>query len=605
MSAGGYTSIQYGPVVITNVLTRTFSQEEVLDDSGTDLLYFKYTVRVVGYILDALPVVPATPGSPTFGITPITGANSPANQLAQLRYQFAPRQQFSMFTTHPDGTQYSMLRCGPANILGATDVNLKDVNNGPRCKVVAIDRIVGDATIRVELEFEICMLNCDYNGGTSNTSGVLSNRWSCTDDLNEDFMTTRTWGGRLRLSSSQVSPHSFRYLVVPQLQMGMRRDSMNFRATEDGLNLDYQIVDKEIAFSAPTPATNWSLRVTERRDLSQSPAWHTDVDVMLKGDRYVDKKKLIAIASAIADAKFGGGNVGANNYLVESITISDEYSSTENLIRLNATAMRLDNNGPAVKGMQSKWLGRPIDAADLAGVVNAYDSRISRDLRVGEKLEVQGAIPVVGAFVAYLQTPCSTQHAIATPLNTSGQQNDPGTVTLPTVTAVTVTDLPDDGSLNNYDPANFANAYTYWQLDSQYYTTQNRAHCPIASTAGLLGSSSSSSANTSVVINLAPPMTKRVIRVVAERIGIMPSLPAPTDTFSDENGIANVLLENNLVATCPPRSPDAKQVYRVTGEITYALLQAVTNASQLRLGYNAWENQQPVYKQVFPEMAGA
>jgi hypothetical protein len=365
------------------------------------------------------------------------------------------------------------------------------------------------------------------------------------------------------------------------------------------LNLDYQIVDKEIAFSAPAPATNWSLRVTERRDLSQSPAWHTDIDVMLKGDRYVDKKKLIAIASAICDAKFGGGNRGANNYLVQSISISDEYSQTENLIRLNATAMRLDNNGPAIKGVQAKWLGKPIDAADLAAVVNAYDSRISRDLRAGDKLEIQGAIPAVGAFVTYLQSPCSSQHSIGTAVQT-GSQPDPTTTSLPTVTAVTVTELPDDGSLNNYDPTNYTNAYTYWQLDSQYYTTQNRAHCPLGTQ-----SSSSGSQNTSVVVDLAPAMTKRVIRVLAERIGVMPTLPAPTDSFPDENGIENVLLENNLVATCPPLSPDAKQVYRVTGEITYALLQAITNTSQLRLGYNAWENQTPIYKQIFPEMMGA
>jgi hypothetical protein len=601
MAVDAPTVVTYGGVQIFNCLTRAFTQESVYDDlSGTDLLHFKYTIRVVGYIHNLPVAQPQQTNSATFGFLPNTGGlnaagkPSAADQLNHLHYLFNTRQTFQMSIG-----SYVVLFAQPANIPGQANISGFDCNNGPRAKVISVDSIASDTIMRVECEFEICQVQCDITGGTNNATGVINNRWSCVDDINSDWFTTRTFTGRLRCSSSMINPNTFRNLVVPPLQQGMRRDSMHFTVTEDGLNLDYTVIDKEIAFSAPAPATDWSLRVTSRRDLNTNISWYTDVDIMLKGDRYCDKKKLITIASAIADAKFGQGDPKKNNFLVEAISISDEYSASENVIHFSATARRFDALGVAEKGIDATPLGRPIAAADLAGVVNGYDSRVNRGSNPGENLQISGPIPVVGAFACFLQSPCEYTHSISIGTQTTTSQS-PATVTLPTVSASVVTELSDDGSLGSVDPKNSAYAYTYWQLDSQYFTTQNRAHCPIAQTAG---SSSSSGSNTSVVVNLAPPQTKRVIRVIAERIGVMPTLPAPADSYNDPSGAGAVLLENNLVATCPPRSCDNKQVFRIQGELTYGLLKAITNASQLSLGFNSWETNTPTYKMIFPEQA--
>jgi hypothetical protein len=584
--AAGQTNITYGGLSIVNCLTRTVAQEMIYDDSGTDLLYMKYIVRVVGYVHNLTTA--------TFGMLPVTGSGSAADQLARLHYLLQPRQNFLMTVG-----AFTVLSVQPAIVPGSTYVSGKDVNDGPKPKLFAVDHIASDTIMRVDIEFELCQLQCDQNMGTGNNSGVLSNRWSCVDDIDHDFYTTRTISGRLKCSSSQVNPNSFRYLCVPPLQSGMRRDTISMRVTEDAKQLEYTIVDKEIAFAPPAPATDWSLRFTERRDL-ETLFWFSDIEIMLRGDRYVDKKKLIAIASAIADAKFAGGAPAANNFIVQSISISDEYSSTDNSIHFAATAKRLDNNGPAIKGMQAKWLGSPIVAADLAGVVNNYDSRLSRDARNGETLEVRGPISLAGAFASYLQSGCGTTHNITGNPNPPANDNQqPQTATLPQVTAVTVTELPDDGSLSGYNSSNYTYAYTYWKIDSEYVTNQMRAHCPIAT------SGSSGGQNSSVVINLAPPMTKRTLRVMAERIGAMPTLPQPVDQFTDENGIACVLLHNGLVGSAPIRSPDNKQVYRVAGEIQYAMLKPITPSSQLRLGFNSWETGSPTYKMIFPEQAEA
>ena len=207
-----------------------------------------------------------------------------------------------------------------------------------------------------------------------------------------------------------------------------------------------------------------------------------------------------------------------------------------------------------------------------------------------------GPVPIVGAFACFLQTPCDGNHAITQGQKSPGSQNDPASTSMGQISATVVAELPDDSSLTKYDSANSTNAYTFWKLDSQYFTTQNRAHCPIAKT-----SSTSSGGNTSVVVNLAPPQTKRVIRVSAERIGVLPTLPQPVDSYTDPSGATAVLLENNLVASAPVRSPDNKQVFRVAGEIVYGLLKPISAGSTLSLGFNSWESQTPTYKMIFPE----
>ncbi|MGH7743988.1 MAG: hypothetical protein ACREQ5_04110, partial [Candidatus Dormibacteria bacterium] len=71
MSTG--TDVTYGTVTIASCQTLRFAQEAVYDDSGTDLLYQKFLIRVQGYIYN-LRQAGAEPG-PT-NITPVNQANT-------------------------------------------------------------------------------------------------------------------------------------------------------------------------------------------------------------------------------------------------------------------------------------------------------------------------------------------------------------------------------------------------------------------------------------------------------------------------------------------------------------------------------------------------
>jgi hypothetical protein len=592
------TFVKYGNLEIHNVLTQSFQQEAVMDDSGVDLLFFRYTIRIVGYVTDI-------PGG-TLGFYPVSGFRSPTMQLSQMQYRFAPRQTFTMII----GAN-TLLTAAPAvaqNPAPPIPLSGLDCENGPQARVISAVRIASDASIRLELEFKVSLVECAADGSTTNVTGILNSRWSCTDEIDQDWYTTRTFNGRLRLATAQVDPQSFRGWVIPPLQMGMYRRDIQMTSTTDGLHLDWSVVDREVAFSPPAPATDWSFRITSRRSL-EDIFWHTDIDVMLKGNRYVDKKKLIAIASAICDAKFGGGNPAAPNYTVESISIADEYNKNENTIHLSATARRNDNAGPAIKGMQASWLGKPIDANDLAPVIAnppGYDSRLSPGSpgRAGDSQGVWakggtvGAMPIFGAFSTFLMGPCGGDYTFLANATNAVDSQGPSTNPLPTISALVVTELSDDNSLGRTSSLNSQGAYTYWKLNSEYDTDQTRVHCPIAEQSG----SSGSSGITSVVCNLGSPggLVKRTIRYMVERIGVEPVVPEPTDSFQDENGITCVLIDNLITSSSPVYGPDDKIIYQVGGEITYALTGKLQLTSQLRMGFNSWEEGRPLYKKVFP-----
>jgi hypothetical protein len=207
MATGG-TMVLWGPLELYNVLTKMFDQEIVWDETGTDAISFMYKIRVTGFIHGM--------AAANLGVLPTTGDNDAGNSYAQIRYLLGTRQHFEyrVGVTFNSAGGYAggvvLLQADPANIAGSTNVNLLDTNNGPRAKVLSITGISSDTAIRIEVEFEISTLQCLPSGQTPNNFGVLNNRWSVVDDIDRNFMTTRTFTGRLRASSSQVNVNAFR-----------------------------------------------------------------------------------------------------------------------------------------------------------------------------------------------------------------------------------------------------------------------------------------------------------------------------------------------------------------------------------------------------------
>jgi hypothetical protein len=607
LMAAGATCIAYGPIRLLNCHTLVFDQEMVFDESGTDLLYFKFTVRVAGFLHGRAPNLGADPPyfwNPTVATFPTPTDGSAGHHHYGIRHLFAPRQVFEMrLGAFYDavGNVYGgtpILSCAPfqssSDFREATN---KDLNNGPKVKIFNVTQVVGDTSLRVEVEFEICKLECDALGNCSNTSGVLSNRWSCIDEIDQNFYTTRTFQGKLRTVSSRINANSFRDYVVPPLQPGMRRQSMEFAVSTDGLHLEYTIVDREVAFAPPAPATSWSMSHTESATRQGELGFFSEVNVTLGGDRLCDPKLLISIAVAIAEAKILK-QLNPNSAYLLDVSITHETGDDVSRIHLHAKGRRTEKNVPGVLGIAVPRLGRPIDALDLQRVVTNYDRNFSRGTRQGDHLEVDGPISLVGAFASYLQQPCSIQHKIY-----DGKESEnPPTPTQyapASLGGVITSEIPDDGTLGSYSDATAEAMYTFWQMESTYRVTGVNTCLPIARSMSLGGTPLAGPM--AVAAKLGPPMVQRVVRVRAERVGKDPLVLNPAESF-EEGGVTYSILSIKHMAGVPERTPDDKRIYRADVEIVYMLDRPPPFGTALPFGSAPWQQNGGFYEKVLQQV---
>ena len=133
MSAG-MTTVTYNGVTFYNVLTRDFREEAVFDESGTDFLYHKFLIRIVGYITPQSTAAPPNPSSPSMAITSnqSLSALGPSASLnfATVRHAIqTPRMSFVMMMgVNQDGSggNVAMQCAAPSSAVSSDD----DLNNG-------------------------------------------------------------------------------------------------------------------------------------------------------------------------------------------------------------------------------------------------------------------------------------------------------------------------------------------------------------------------------------------------------------------------------------------------------------------------------------------
>jgi len=573
------TTVTYGPVTLSNVVTRQFRQEPVYDRGEQSVMYHRFLVAVTGYCHgDPQPQQSGNQG-------PYTLPADTAGQSAALSHQkirhalLHPRQPFAINVGVSGGNQATLLSAIPAAYVNpnpppsTTEISKVDVNNGPRCKDFQISQIVANEIFRVDAEFEICVVECNEAGACSNNSGILSNVWSCTDDIDQNFKTRRTWSGQLQTVTTLLNPHAFRNFVFPPLSPGMRRDSMQFVAGDDGKTLAYTIVDQEVHFMPPRPATSWSVNHTETVSREGAIGCFVDVEVRLAGPRNADKRQLISIAAAIVEAKISAGR-DPKTRIINRWSITDTVGDNESTISAVCNARRVLelDNAQVIAGIPINQI-RPVDQNDfaqIAGIVGQYDPQAPPGARTGETARAAGPIGMAAAFSVYLQSPCSTQHAIYTEPLEPEPPPAPGGAS-PNLEVYTTAEIVGDQSTQWLSEESQEGVYTWYQVESSYTRQGLRAHCPIAK-GSLLGYQNPGYAAyipTSVVVALGHNLVKRRIRYKAERSGNPPKFPAPRNQF-EEAGVTYTLLDTVIMAAVPERGPDGMLVYREERDYIYA-----------------------------------
>jgi len=584
------TTVTYNGVTLHNVQTREWEQETVYDESNTDALFHRYRLRFEG-------ILHAEASGPTW-VGTATQANLVA-QYADVRTRLQrPRQTLTVTVSnaHANDAPLLLFQCVPSVPPSqSTSGNLsnpdRDVANGPKPTGFKILQMIGAKCMRVSFSIECAKVSCQ---GGYTVPLILNNRWSVSEEMDENNFTTRTITGRMRLScgvtadqlvtTNPTMPQVFaRYLVVPGLEEGFRRERIEFSADKSGLECEYRVVDRQVHTAAPWPATKMHARHTQTTNDGFSVV--SEVQVSLEGPPHIDKRFLITRAIQIIDAKLNFiDRQAGESWVPELISITDQIGETNTVEAIARIRETINAPNAMLFTTLRANMGGKLELPSIQGEPHAYDPGIS------DPPAVFGYVPHKGerrptvllTLQCYLQQPCEDLHRIysGAPSNNDADEEESRNRYAPEVKEASATgDLPS-ASGGAWSDNHRQAQYCYARLSTRYTLNNCRVQLPIAAS----GSSYDGSSNTCQVFQIGLPQGRREIEYDAERIGQWPQLPAPADYYED--GALKGRLLRHWVEPHPPTlaADGITRIYRVTAHYIYALNRPPLLSESLRVG---------------------
>lgn len=652
----GQTIIGYGGITIYRCDATTIEQTAVRDPSGTDLKNWKFVVRGIGYIhkwpstaLVKGPSIEADSGKSTVGAAEVG---------KQVRFQLAPRQTFWLFfgcTSNTISSGHKYLLVEPLNSAVSTPTDLAareadtgltgltglDVDDGPRCLQFDIVHPAGNNIWKVSYAFEVNVVLCDANDNSTNVTGVLSHRWSSTDEIDVNRCTHRHYAGTLELASAQFSPHWFRYLAVPPIQQGFRREAMSFQATPDNKKLQYSFTDTQVAYSAPPPATTWQIQHDEIISDNAGYKSSSSCMVTLSGTPDCDKSQLITLGIWIITAKLIGikpGEVQLNRQCrMRDFHIVD-WTGDVNRVQVSATcdrimAVQAGNGGQQNKGNNANGamvlpntggFQHEISAADFGPTQDntikglPYAAGYNKTRSYGgyqfDRGLYQGVVSLTTIFNSVLQDSCAIGNPLAGTANAGSITGaasigsnmlmtdlngipDPNRLDAPGYTVTVVGTIGDPGSPSTfYSLAGKEQPYTYYQCETKLEKNTMRVPLPIAKPVVKNDYTPSTA-----IIQLAPTQAKMTLRIQAERMNANPELPDPESVGAampyanlpqfatlGANPISMLCLWSALLPRTAEPTVNGGNMFYAGFEAIYALTRAPGPQDVFKIGHSKW-----------------
>lgn len=364
--------VYYNGVTLSRVFTERWNETVKYDDTGVNVLGSTITMSFRASVLRDNPdgTTPSTSPWPTTppaviqtdsrGINSGVGGSIDSDTSDKLKKMLRnlqiPRCDFIVYD---DITGEPVFEAYPAPLPGtdpyegneAKKRNI-DVNNGPKPLNVQVNSVVNEY-YEITFEIEVTKIRClqgeTHEGSTWTTADpstgiVVSNRCWTEESIDDNFYTTRTFSGKLSISTNSVSVHSYRHLFYPPLEVGFRRSSIRFSESQDGLSLNYIVTDKQLRNSAPYPATQYAGSVTY--SLLNSYKEVVDLQLSLMGAPFTPRKILFGLArlaiynklnSFQKSTRYANGQVGRNSIMVTKLEISENMNDPPTVtIRANA-----------------------------------------------------------------------------------------------------------------------------------------------------------------------------------------------------------------------------------------------------------------------------
>lgn len=504
------TDLLYNNVTLRNVLTLDFDQRPVRDKSDTDIWWWEVNLKVS----TVMSVETFMDRYAHIGV--FAGGVAPANlsqTIAHLQKLLGDDRKQLLYKI--DGST-------------VVDVNAGvDFNNGPKVTGLKIHHVTPKA-VRIDFSVQAAYYKCGTQGSyTDFPTDIISNRWSCADDIDEQMVTRRTWRGVLRMRNAIKNIHSFRGIVVPVLNRGFKRERMHFTGEANGLELGYEITDREMLGEAP-PWPGFKMSGTHTESISQAasnPIGH--VHLRIDGAKDSPKAMMIDRCMQIVSSKLQLTQNRRRRFVVQSISIIDHFGERVNAVEVDARVRHLDvadGDQLRIGAVVMAKMGKPLEIPE-------YDNAVA-DVR-----GPYGTATAAGLFACYLQHPCGNHKMPQLPDQPVDSEEETERGDGETSTDATYSVGGRDDVLD-YEPElseeHKEAIYEHYQIDSKILRKENRVQLPIAK-------SIQSNQDTSRTIRLAAPTCKRVIRVTGERVGDWPVLFRPVD-FVDHNGIRHDLL---------------------------------------------------------------
>lgn len=616
------TILQYNGVRLQNVQTLSFVETPINGPSG-QYLYTHTELKVLGYI--------TLKDAKTIGINPNheDAVNQGATQQFSIlkHYLEQPRRRlvYSVNATGSPGT----LGADPGDGSGKLDpaiglplfviipaqekmisevahetdmLPFSDVHGGPIPKNVSITHIAGNQVWRVEFTVEFstvspCLTShysvtkepdesvnpdvdltdhaivapVEWTGSEHRKKGVLSNRWSVHDQIDDNGYTTRTYTGQVLLANSNWSPNDFRALTMFPLQPGMMRHSIDYQAAEDNLSLQYSVVDKEVTATAPWPARTMKIVHNESVGLDGSTS-DFSIRVLLTGDRGTALFDLMQLAVAIIDQRLylQVPNVGEPNSSVlvhrQDITTEQGTDSTQiaTIVVSGKRFIQIQQEFGLVFRTKVQKLAsmRPFKSTFIE-LLKQYDNQLSFGNRANEQPPTEGSIPAITALHARLATPCTTKFDIQNNMytdtvtteqdylddRTATQNRVAGAIDdwSPRISGSTVATLAPYESTLVFSSQHRQALYSHYKITSVYNLPGLNVALPVAVT----DSAAYLTPLHNVVVSIGPQQPTRTIRVEAERAGTPPALPSPLASFTESGvyipGVGTTTVTNTLL----------------------------------------------------------
>jgi hypothetical protein len=627
----GETVVKYGDITMYNVLTSQMDQEIEYDESGTDRIgiAYKMTFDGVSHIDDNTRTHIRGPG----GFKRETAADHVRYLTQELT---KTRKALSVVM---DGveviTATPTAQNGKLEIL---DTGSTDIDNGPKPVGCNVTHISSGKYFRISWSVE-CLIALDPSTGAG-SSNVVSNRWSITETIDDLYYTTRTIRGRLRMTSANVPAHWEKQLVVPTLEDGFRRQAIQFLQSANGLDCDYEVIDKQVHTSGPWP----SIRINGRHEVSSvdGVTFQSSCAVTLEGGPNSNKRQMINRGIQIVETKLriklrvSDPNF-KRTYLPKYTSISDNFGDKNSVqvVTSITNVFQGDSDTASENGVYQARLhnlvasiGEDLKLDDLYDT--KYDSRkswapgiygynVNTDENDASAAPGQSTAdrlrtfrnPAIVALTCYLQDVTyrdesglhhnSTDHKIEQyteeeaeqfqrdprggPTETEGaeaQRRRSDWFVNPTITGAIVNDLIDDTEEpGQWSDDHIEALYTRYRVESDYYYLESKVQLPITA-------EKSGSNTTQEIVRLARPLARRKVRMEAERVGVEPKLPEPVSVYTDgdESDPFTATLLNRTerpVATTLSRD-GVTPIHRIIVELEYALSRQPGKNETTRVG---------------------